>query len=261
MTESPTTLSVPSGAAVRVRRLVQPSLPKALDLYCCAGGAAMGLHRAGYDVTGVDIEPQPHYPFAFVQGDALEAALSGYDFVWASPPCQHHSRMSGCREGLRDKYPDLIAATREKLQAWGGPWIIENVVGAPLRNPVMLCGAMFGLQTYRHRIFESNVSLTAPPHPKHDKPTSKAGHWKPGTLISVAGNCAPMALAREAMGIDWMPRSNLVEAIPPAFAEYLARQTLRVTARLNDGTQRPGSPDAHGLCGSWRKHARPALRN
>jgi DNA (cytosine-5)-methyltransferase 1 len=201
---------------------------RALDLYCCAGGAAVGLHRAGYDVTGVDIEAQPHYPFAFIRGDALEAQLSGYDFVWASPPCQRYSRMSGCREGLSDTYPGgLIAATRAKLEAWGGPWVIENVVGAPLRDPVMLCGAMFGLKTYRHRIFESNLPLTVPEHPEHSIPASKAGHWKPGTFISVAGNCAPMAMAREAMGINWrMPRSNLVEAIPPAFAEYLARQIL-----------------------------------
>ncbi len=200
--------------------------PKALDLFCCAGGAGMGMHRAGFAVTGCDIEAQRHYPFALVLGDALAQDLTGYDFVWASPPCQHHSRMTGCRDGLREKYPDLIAATRAKLKAWGGPWIIENVVGAPLQNPVMLCGAMFGLATYRHRIFESNVPLTAPTHPRHTTPTSKAGHWKPGTLISVAGNCAPMSMAREAMGIDWMPRANLVEAIPPAFSEYLCAQIL-----------------------------------
>jgi DNA (cytosine-5)-methyltransferase 1 len=217
-----------------VERLVGPSRPKALDLYCCAGGAGTGLHRAGYNVTGMDIVNQPNYPFAFLQGDALDADLSGFDFVWASPPCQNSSRMSGCRPGLAEQYAQLIPATRSKLKAWVGPWIIENVVGAPLENPVMLCGAMFGLQTYRHRIFESNVPLTAPPHPKHDKPTSKAGHWEPGTLISVAGNCAPMPLAREAMGMDWTTRAELVEAIPPVFAEYLARQILRVTARPND---------------------------
>lgn len=213
--------------------MVQHSRPKALDLYCGAGGAAMGLERAGYSVTGVDILPQKNYPFAFSFGNALDADLSGYDLVWASPPCQNHSRMSGCREGLRDKYLSLIAATREKLKAWGGPWIIENVVGAPLENPVMLCGAMFSLKTYRHRIFESNVSLTVPHHPKHDKKSSKAGHWKNGTLVSVAGNCAPIALAREAMEIDWTTGAELAEAVPPAFSEYLARQTLRVTARLN----------------------------
>ena len=175
-------------------------------------------------MTGYDIESQPNYPFRFARADALDVDLSGFDFVWASPPCQHHSRMSGCREGLRDKYPSLIAATRAKLNAWGGPWIIENVVGAPLENPVMLCGAMFGLATYRHRIFESNVRLIVPPHPRHTTPTSKAGHWKPGTLISVAGNCAPMAMAREAMGIDWTTRAELVEAIPPAFSNFLCAQ-------------------------------------
>ena len=217
------------------------SAPQALDLYCCAGGASMGLHRAGYEVTGVDIANQPNYPFTFNLGDALEAELDGYDFVWASPPCQNSSRMTGCRPGLREQYQQLIPATREKLKAWGGPYIIENVVGAPLENPVMLCGAMFGLKTYRHRIFESNVPLTVPPHPKHDKPTSKAGHWKPGTLISVAGNCAPMAMAREAMGIDWTTRAELVEAIPPAFAEYLARQILRVNARPNAAHERPAN--------------------
>lgn len=186
----------------------------------------MGIHRAGYDVTGVDIVPQPNYPFEFQIGDALDADLDGFDFVWASPPCQRNSRMTWCRPGLRDKYQQLIPATREKLKAWGGPYIIENVVGAPLENPVMLCGAMFGLATYRHRIFESNVSLKVPPHPKHNKPTSKAGHWKPGTLISVAGNCAPMAMAREAMGIDWTTRCELAEAIPPVFAQFLVRQIL-----------------------------------
>lgn len=111
------------------------------------------------------------------------------------------------------------------------------MVGAPLENPVMLCGAMFGLATYRHRIFESNMPLTVPPHPKHERPTSKAGHWESGTHISVVGHCAPMAMAREAMEIDWMTRDELVEAIPPAFAEYLARQTLCM--------RKDGSPDVH----------------
>ncbi len=163
-------------------------VPRALDLFCCAGGAGMGLHRAGFLVHGVDIAHQPNYPFLFTQGDALQFDVNSYDFVWASPPCQKHSRMSGCRNGLREKYPSLIAAIREKLKSWGGPYIIENVVGAPLDSPLMLCGAMFGLATYRHRIFESNIPLVAPQHPKHETPTSKAGHWKPGTLISVAGN-------------------------------------------------------------------------
>lgn len=197
---------------------------RALDLFCGAGGASNGIRRAGFRVSGVDITRQPHYPFEFRMGNALDADLSRYDFVWASPPCQRSSRMSGCRPGLRYKYDQLIPATREKLKSWGGPYIIENVVGAPLNGPVMLCGAMFGLKTYRHRMFESNMPLLVPDHPKHRVPTSKAGHWKPGTYISVAGNCAPIAMAREAMGIDWMTRSELTEAIPPVFAEYLAKQ-------------------------------------
>lgn len=198
--------------------------PRALDLFCGAGGASMGLHRAGFDVTGVDIAPQPNYPFKFVQSCALSLDLRGFAFVWASPPCQRHSRMSGCRDGLAQTYPDLIQPVREKLQKWGGPYIIENVVGAPLINPIMLCGTMFGLELYRHRLFESNCHIEAPFHPKHTIPASKAGHWKPGTIISVAGNCAPVWMARKAMGIDWTTRAELVEAIPPAFSEYLANQ-------------------------------------
>jgi len=200
---------------------------KALDLFCGAGGAAKGIADAGFSVTGVDIVPQPRFPFEFVQRDALDTDLTGFDFVWASPPCQRHSRMTGCREGLSAKYPDLIEATRAKLQAWGGLYIIENVVGAPLISPVLLCGAMFGRDTYRHRLFESNVALSAPVHPRHVTPASKAGHWKPGTFISVAGNCSPMPLARQVMGgIDWMTRSELVESIPPYFSKHLALQVL-----------------------------------
>lgn len=191
----------------------------------------MGLAQAGFEVLGVDIEPQPHYPFTFVQADAMAFPLSGdYDLVWASPPCQRHSRMSGCRPGLRQTYPDLISAMRDRLQAWGGrAWVIENVVGAPLRDPVMLCGAMFGLETYRHRLFECSAPVVPPPHPPHTTPTSKAGHWRPGTFISVAGNCAPMAKARAAMGIGWMPRAQLVEAIPPAFSRFIGEALKLIT--------------------------------
>jgi DNA (cytosine-5)-methyltransferase 1 len=108
----------------------------------------------------------------------------------------------------------------------GLPYVIENVPGAPLKNPIMLCGSMFGLKTYRHRLFESNVPIAQPEHPAHTVPTSKAGHWEVGTYISVAGHCAPMWMAREAMGIDWMNRAELTEAIPPAYAEYIYRQLI-----------------------------------
>src|SRR3954463_6974935 len=108
-------------------------LPKAIDLFCCAGGAGMGLHRAGFDVTGYDIRPQPHYPFTFIQGDALEADLSEADFVWTSPPCQAHTALKTMHNAKA--HADLIPATRAKLEAWGGLWVMENVVGAPMRNP------------------------------------------------------------------------------------------------------------------------------
>lgn len=205
----------------------------ALDLFCGAGGASMGLWRAGFHVLGVDIKPQPNYPFPMWVQDALTTEIPDHiDFVWASPPCQRYSRASRCRPGLAQTYPDLVEPIRQKLVAWGGPYIIENVPGAPLRNPVMLCCAMFGKRMYRHRLFESNVPLTAPQHPKHIVRCSKAGWWKPGEYISVAGNCAPIAMAREQMGIDWMTRAELVESIPPAFSEYLGRQVIEHVQRL-----------------------------
>ena len=186
------------------------------------------MDRAGYEVSGVDIVDQPRYPFQFQQGDAIEASLNGFDFVWASPPCQRYSRMSQCRPRTVSLYPDLIGAIRQKLKNWGGCWVIENVAGAPLRDPIMLCGMMFDLKLYRHRYFESSHSIFSPPHPPHSKPASRAGHWIPGTICSVAGNCAPIALAREAMGINWMMRDELAEAIPPAFSEYIVRHFARL---------------------------------
>jgi len=236
-----------NGAAVRVQRLVQPSRPKALDLYCCAGGAAMGLHEAGYDVTGVDIVPQPNYPFPFLLGNALDADLSGYDLVWASPPCQAHSTL---KHRTGKDYECFIARTREKLEAWGGVWIIENVMGAPLRNPVRLCGSAFGLNVRRHRIVESNVPLVGVEcrHDEQPEPIDVSGtgaRRKGPRLDDKGGNSRkPLNLkqAQDAMGMDWTNRKEISQAIPPAYAEYLARQTLRVTARLN------AEHEAHGNC-------------
>lgn len=206
--------------------------PLLLDLFCGAGGAAMGYHRAGFDVVGVDINPQPNYPFRFIQDDALEV-LRRWDTLYrlpqvvhASPPCQRFSAMSNCREGLADEYPDLVDATR-RLATWTGlPYVIENVPGSPLNNPVMLCGTMFGYELYRHRLFESNRQLKEPPHPDHVKPASKAGHWVPGTVMSVAGHVSPISLAREIMDIDWCTRDELSEAIPPYYTEYIGIQLL-----------------------------------
>jgi len=197
-----------------------------LDLYCGAGGAGMGYHNAGFEVVGVDINPQKNYPFEFHQADALEFLKEhGHEFdaIHASPPCQRHSAMSNCRPGLADEYPDLVAPTRDLLEASGKPWVIENVVGSPLVNPITLCGTMFGRELYRHRLFESSFYMDEPEHPKHVIPASKAGHWKPGTVMSVSGHIAPIAKARDIMGIDWTNREELAESIPPYFTEYVGR--------------------------------------
>lgn len=155
--------------------------PVAYDLFCCAGGAAKGLWDAGFIVRGFDIEQQPNYPFRFSCEDALEADLSGASFVWASPPCQKYTALKTMPNAKVHK--DLIPATREKLRKWGGPYIIENVPGAPLINPVMLCGSMFGLcckeaELRRHRLFESNVPLLTP----------ICQHGKKPRVIGVYGN-------------------------------------------------------------------------
>jgi DNA (cytosine-5)-methyltransferase 1 len=203
--------------------------PRLLDLYCCAGGAGMGYSRAGFDVVGVDIAPQPRYPFEFHQGDAVEYLLAHwdeFDAVHASPPCQTFSAMSNCRPGLAGTYPDLVAATRAALDWTGLPYIIENVPGSPVRPDAVLCGAMFGRELYRHRLFESNVPLTQPPHPEHVVPASRAGHWVPGTVMSVAGNVGGVAHARAIMDMDWTNRRELGEAIPPYYTEHLGADLL-----------------------------------
>jgi DNA (cytosine-5)-methyltransferase 1 len=210
-----------------------------LDLFCGAGGAAVGYHRAGFEVVGVDLAPQPRYPFEFHQADAMTFQLEGFDAIHASPPCQRFSAASRCRPGLAMEYPDLIAPMRERLRASGVPWVIENVPGAPLRNPTFLCGQMFGLDLFRHRAFEASFDLPFLLH-SHSKVGSKAGYvydpksgkdnggWRPGRIISIAGNCAPIAEARRAMGIDWMDRHELAESIPPAYTEWIGTHLLAV---------------------------------
>jgi DNA (cytosine-5)-methyltransferase 1 len=212
----------------------QPNRPRLLDLFSGAGGAAMGYARNGFDVWGVDNRDMPRYPFLFRKAAGLDfLAENGhrFDAIHASPPCQRYSAMSSCRPGLADEYPDLIGPVRELLDEIGVPYVIENVPGAPLRSDALLCGQMFGLPLYRHRIFESNVPLVQPPESDHLLPASKAGHWKPGTIMSVSGHVAPIAEARRAMGIDWMTRDELVEAIPPQYTRHIGASLMAAVAR------------------------------
>jgi DNA (cytosine-5)-methyltransferase 1 len=201
-------------------------MPRALDLFSGAGGASMGLHRAGFEVTGVDLHPQKHHPFRFIQADALEFDLSGYDLIWASPVCKRFSSATRTA-GTAENWPDQIAAIRRRLVEWGGPYIIENVPGAPLINPIMLCGTMFGLRVTRHRLFETNFYLLAPPHAAHGEPVVKMGRKPaPGQLINPVGKFIGADYAREAMDTRWMTGREISQAIPPAYAEWLGRAAL-----------------------------------
>lgn len=206
----------------RLDRLVRPRL---LDLFCCAGGAGAGYARAGFEVVGVDIDPQPNYPFEFHQADALEfVEKHGHDFdaIHASPPCQAYSETMRIRG---NDHPELIPPTRRALKAAGVPWVIENVTGSPLIDPIELCGAMFGLKTYRHRLFETSFHASAPPHQEHRAKQTKMGRPpQEGEFIHVVGNFSGVEYARKAMEIDWMNRNEMAQAIPPAYTEYLGWQ-------------------------------------
>ena len=207
---------------------------KLLDLYCKAGGASVGYARAGFEVIGVDIKKQKRYPYQFIQANALEILadkdfISQFDVIAASPPCQTHSATKHLRnaQGKSTNKIDLIPQTREGLIASGKIYIIENVPGAPLIDPVVMCGSSFGLKVRRHRQFESNVKLTGLPcnHKLQGKPVGVYGSMR--DEIPGGGHTAKsLEEAREAMGIDWMLWGDLVEAIPPIYTEYLGKQIM-----------------------------------
>lgn len=208
------------------------SKPRALDLFSCAGGATKGLQRAGFHVTGVDIRPQPRYcGDAFFQADALTFPLDGFDFIWASPPCQHYSGLTP--KGRHDDHPDLIDGVRDLLAGAGVPYAIENVAGArrKLRNPIMLCGSMFGLRTQRHRYFETSFPINdlLPVCDHSQMPllvtTASAGSRKRRRDTGEPPKSVKNAPA--AYDIDWMVHSELAEAIPPAYAEFIGRAALQ----------------------------------
>jgi DNA (cytosine-5)-methyltransferase 1 len=235
---------------------------RVLDLFCGAGGAAMGLHRAWPDaeIVGVDIKPQPRYPFTFIHGDALEIKQIGtvlfsggdfapresenddfaagahrgfsgrFDFIWASPPCQCYSIAARKNRNEGVVYPDLIEPCRKLLQSSGCKWTIENVPYAPLRADFTLCGSHFGLPIARHRLFETNFASGAMPPCKHvDDVITICGHGTPQWMrkrrmkLGLHPN-ASVDVKRAAMEIPWMNREELSQAVPPAYSEYIARQ-------------------------------------
>jgi DNA (cytosine-5)-methyltransferase 1 len=232
--------------------------PLLLDLYCGAGGASEGYHRAGFDVVGVDLFPQPSYPFEFIQMDAIEAlacllhrGLRGFllcDFVavHASPPCQAFTTLGALQDDdYFERHVDLVATTRSGLEAIGLPYVIENVEQAPLQNQLRLCGSAFDLPVRRHRGFESNVSLTAPPcnharwgelwpegfHRDISKARVAAGSSRRSPVVGVYGNGGGpgkvLSTWKWAMGTSWMKtKHEVAESIPPAYTEHIGKQLL-----------------------------------
>lgn len=206
--------------------------PKLLDLCCGQGGASRGYELAGFEVVGVDIWPQPHYPYEFHEADALEFLEEhGHEFqaIHASFPCQAFSKAQRIRN---NHHFDLITPGRELLEKVGKPWVMENVPGAPLNHPVELCGCMFGdLNVYRERWFEfsQEIRIEQPAHEPHAQPTTKMGRPpQPGTRMHVVGNFSGVAQARTAMDIGWMTRDGLREAIPPAYTYYIGMNLIRL---------------------------------
>jgi DNA (cytosine-5)-methyltransferase 1 len=229
--------------------------PRLLDLFCGAGGAAMGYHRAGFDVVGVDIKPQPNYPFEFVQADAMTFDLAGFDVIHASPPCQAFTMMSNRHRGkggYTDSIPDLLTGTLARLRSLTVPWVVENVVGStpPLRPVIQLEGGMFGLGVHRRRLFESNVLLMTARYPRPAHHVGVYGKAPDNRRLyspkKHPGNCncdvrraaASLEEAQTAMGMDWADWHGTKEAIPPAYTEFIGAQLLGAV------TDNPGYQDS-----------------
>lgn len=207
---------------------------KLLDLFCGGGGASMGYARLGFEVTGVDIIKRHNYPFKIIKTDAMKVLedaefLKQFDVIHASPPCQSFSRTKHLERAQgRDFYrPDLVTPTRDKLIEWGGIYVIENVVDAPMTG-IILCGSSFDLKVRRHRKFESNIQLESLPcdHKKQGRAVGIYGSMR-DALPNGGRTAVSIEEAREAMGIDWLGWLSLKEAIPPAYTEYIGKQLLK----------------------------------
>jgi DNA (cytosine-5)-methyltransferase 1 len=218
-----------------------------LDLFCCAGGAGTGYDRAGFCVTGVDINPQPRYPFRFVQGDAVEYLVDhGHEYAarHGSPPCQKYTPLNAYNH---HDYPDLVDPLREMFVALGGPWVIENVPQAPLVGPTVLCGTMFGLRVYRHRGFETSFPLAPPPHGPHVATCARNGYLPAeGQYMSIHGGKHSRAWQAKASLVMDLPHlvastsgadvrtaiREVCEAIPPAMTEFVGAALLTASAAV-----------------------------
>jgi DNA (cytosine-5)-methyltransferase 1 len=217
--------------------------PRLLDIYCGAGGAGFGYHLAGFDVVGVDVKPQPHYPFELIQGDAIIEAKkrrADFDAFHASPPCQAFTRARKLQDNC---HPDLIGVTREFLQSTGSPWCIENVPGAPLINPTLLCGLMFGLNLYRHRLFETSFLCPLILHPPHHAPLAKMGRpVRQGEIIQVVGHFSNVEKGRREMQCPWMSQGELAQAIPPQYTKWIGSHMLSALYIMESGATAYNSP-------------------
>jgi DNA (cytosine-5)-methyltransferase 1 len=221
--------------------------PRLLDLFCGAGGASMGYHRAGFEVVGVDIKPQPNYPFPFIQADALDFLIDYMyartdlvdppDTIHASPPCQRYSKMTGRWTGASKFHPDLVGITRELLESTGLPYIIENVEGAPLRQPITLCGRSFGLSIRRHRLFElSDFDIPLiPPCACGGSPALQVnGHPGGSSTRDPKARFGGTEEWKTGLGIDWMTGAEMAEAIPPAYTEFIGEHLLEYLGRYTE---------------------------
>lgn len=202
---------------------------KLLDLFCCAGGAGEGYKLAGFDVTGVDIEPQPKNPHRFVQADALEYLAEHweeYDAIHASPPCQAYSKANNQWKG-KHSYPDLIDATRSLLNKTNKLWVIENVPNSPLKKCLFLNGSTFGIKVHRPRIFETNFQIEQPEVP-FITPLKMGRKPQEGDVIQPVGHFSGVKYAAKEMGLPWMQQYELSQAIPPAYTKYIGERMINI---------------------------------